>query len=325
MVPGLIFLIIILSLVLMKSADVVVVSIRRIAKETHTQVFALSAIILALATSFPELFVGITSAIEGASNLSLGVVLGSNIANIALVGGLTAFFVGKVHVYGEYMRRDVWIAFLAGILPIILASDGILNRIDGLILLTIYFAYSTGFFKKRYIEIGKEQQEEGFVYRFMRRFNHIDSAKSREFGKLFLGIAVMLFSADSIVKLSKLLAIEANIPLFLVGLFILAAGTSLPEFAFSLRSLEDHEPSMFFGNLLGSVIANSTLIVGVVSLIRPIEIFAFNEYLVASIFFVILFIIFIIFIRTKHRLDRWEAAVLLLLYSLFLFIEFTRL
>ena len=99
MIGALLSVIILFSFVLIKSTDLVVVALRRIGKQTKTKVFALSAIILALGTSFPELFVGITSALEGAPNISLGDVTGSNIANIALVGALAALIAGRVRVH----------------------------------------------------------------------------------------------------------------------------------------------------------------------------------------------------------------------------------
>lgn len=322
MTPGLIFLIIVFSLVLIKSADLVIVAIRRISKESQAGIFTVSAVILALGTSFPELFVGITSAIAGTPNLLLGVVLGSNIANLALVTGISGLLVGKIKIRGDYLKRDVWVAFLAGILPLFLILDKSLSRVDGLILLATYFAYSTGFFRRRYVEIGKEQAEESFVYRFLRKFNNVDGHHTKEFGRLFVGVALLLFSSDMIVRFSTRLASQANIPIFLVGLVVLAIGTSLPELAFSLRSLGDHEPSMFFGNLLGSTIANSTLVLGVVSIIAPIEIVAFNEYVLAAIAFLVVFASFWAFIRSKHRLDRWEAGLLLLFYFSLLVLEF---
>ena len=140
MIPSIIVSIIFLSLILIKSADMVVVAIRRLSRQTHTRAFAISAIILALGTSFPELFVGITSALEKTPVLSLGDVTGSNITNIALVGGLTALVAGRVRVYGEYLRRNVWMALVAGMLPAVLLFDKQLSRVDGLILITVYLA-----------------------------------------------------------------------------------------------------------------------------------------------------------------------------------------
>lgn len=322
MLPTIAVAILLLSLVLIKSADLVIVSIRRLSKQMHTGLFPLAAIILALGTSFPELFVGITSALEGTPNISLGDVTGSNIANISLVAGLTALIAGRVRVHGDYLRRDVLIALVAGALPLVLLIDSELSRVDGLILLTAYLAYATSFFRHRFMQIGREQQEESFIYRFFRKFNHIDSEKKRELGRLFVGLALMLFSADMIVRLAKYLANFANIPDLVIGLVIVAVGTSLPEFAFSLRSLEEHEPSLFFGNLLGSTIANSTLVIGIVSLIHPIKVVATKQYLIAVAAFILVFISFWVFIRSKHRLDRWEAFMLILLYLSFLVVEF---
>jgi len=167
------------------------------------------------------------------------------------------------------------------------------------------------------------------VYLFRRKYpdliaNHIDGSQRKEFGRLFIGIALLLASADGIVKLSSSLASTAGIPIFVVGLVVLAIGTSLPELAFSIKSISEHEPSMFFGNLLGSTIANSTLIVGTVSLIAPIKVIAFNEYLLAAVAFILVFSGFWFFVRSKHRLDRWEGGILLLIYITFLILEFSR-
>lgn len=322
MVPGLILLLILFSFILVKSADLSIIALRRVAKQTKTGLFALSAVILAIGTSFPELFVSITSAIEKEPGITLGVIIGSNIANISLVAGLTAFIVGKVNVHGDFLKRDVLIALIAGVLPLILIFDGELSRVDGFILLAIYGAYATGFFKSRYLEIAEEQKKESFYYRFLRKVNHMNGTKTKEFGKLFVGIALLLFSADVIVKLSTQLALAAGIEVFVIGLILIAAGTSLPELAFSLRSLEDHQPSMFFGNLLGSIIANSTLVIGAAAVIYPIKMTIDSEYIIAGGAFLLVFTSFWYFIRSKHRLDRWEAGVLLLLYSTFLLITF---
>jgi cation:H+ antiporter len=314
--------IILMSIVLIKSADIVIVAIRRISKETHTKVFALSAVILAIGTSFPELSVGITSALEGNSVLSLGDVAGSNIANLSLVVGLTALIAGRVRVHPNFLKRDVVIALFAGVLPLLLLIDGTLNRVDGLILIAVYIAYAGSFFKHRFSQIAKEhEEEESFVYRFFRKFNHIGAEKRREFGKLFIGLALMLFSADMIVRFASELAFMANIPNLVIGLIVVAIGTSLPEFAFSLESVEEHEPSMFFGNILGSTIANSTLVIGIVSLINPIVVHETHRFTLAAISFVAIYLLFWYFIRTKHRLDRWEAGILILFYVMFLILE----
>lgn len=310
------------SVLLIKAADFVIISLRRLSRQTKTGVFALSAVILAIGTSLPELFVGITSAAEKAPSLSLGVVLGSNIANISLVAGLAALITGRVYMKGELLRKDVLIAFIASLVPVFLILDKTLGRIDGLILIAVYLAYTTSLFRSRYLEIAEEHKKESFIYRFLRHFNYINGRNTKEFGRLFIGIALLLFSADMMVRISTAMALSAGIGIFVIGLILLAFGTSLPEVAFSFRSLEDHAPSMFFGNLLGSIIANSTLILGVTAIITPIKIISLNSYFIALIAFLVTFAVFWFFVRTKHRLDRWESLFLVILYIGFVVLTF---
>jgi len=314
---------VIFSIILIKSADLVITALRRINDKLKAGVFALSAIILAIGTSLPELFVGITSALEGSPNLSLGNVIGANIANISLVAGLGAVFAGRVRVRGKILGREMLLALGSGILPLLLIADKNLSRVDGLILLSAYLAYATSLFRSRFTEIAQEQEEEtSFVYRFVREFTRANGTYRREMGRLFVGVALLLFSADMIVRIAQYFANSLNLPIFIVGLFLLSIGTTLPEIAFSFRSLRDHEPSMFFGNLLGSIVANSTLVLGIVSFITPIQIVALNEYLVSAWTFVITTLIFWFFTRSKHRLDRWEAALLLIVYTIFIMVIF---
>ncbi|MFC1649456.1 sodium:calcium antiporter [Patescibacteria group bacterium] len=323
MIIILIIAILILSFVLIKSADNVIMAIKRLSHNSRKGVFAISAVILAIGTSLPEMFVGVTSALEGAPALSLGDVTGSNIANISLVAGFAALLAGRVRVQRGFLRRDVVSALVAGVLPIILMLDGSISRTEGLLLLVIYLGYASSFFRGRYGEIAKEHKRQNGVYKLVRRLNHIDSRRRKEIMRFVGGLVVMLLSAFAIVKIAVALGTLMGVPSFLIGLLVIAVGTSLPEFAFSLRSIEDHEPTMFFGNLLGSTIANSTLVIGVVALIHPITVVSTDKYFTAAAAFVIIFLTFWAFIRSKHRLDRWEAAILVILYFLFVFVEIT--
>lgn len=317
-----ILVLIIFSFVLIKSAEWVIVSLRRITKKTKINVFIISALILAIGTSLPELFVSITSAIEKTPNIALGVVLGSNIANIALITGLITLIVGKITVHESYFKKDVFLSLVAGLLPLALMADGVLGRVDGLILLSAYAAYASSFFKGRYQEIAKEHLKESFFYKFMREINHIDFDITKEYGRLFISLGALLFSAEMIITSAAKIATVIGIPIFVVSLVAIAIGTSLPELVFSLKSVKGGQPTMFFGNLLGSTIANSTLIIGITSVIHPIIIVSFVDYMNAVIAFVVVFLTFWFFIRSKHRIDRWEGGVLVLLYIIFILVEF---
>lgn len=314
-------LIVVFSFFLIKSSEQLVIATRRISRELKTKTFIVSALLLAVGTSLPELFVGITSALEGAPELSLGVILGSNISNIALIGALSAFIFGQIQIVGNYLKKDLILAFLAGILPFALLADGVLSRVDGLLLLSVYFVYSLSLFKERYEKISQEHRNEGFVYRFLREFSPVDVVKKKEIARFFISLTLLLFSSDILVKVSKSLAISLGIPIFLIGLILIAIGTSLPELVFSIKSLYGHQISMFFGNILGSTVANSTLIIGITAFISPIFVEDGKRYLTIAGAFAVVFTLFIFFVESKKRLDRWESALLLLFYLVFLLIE----
>ena len=301
-------LILFFSFLLIKASDILLVNLTSIARRTKLGQFAITSFLLALATSLPEFFVGVAAALADKPNLSLGNIIGANIANLSLVIGGAALFSGAVIVRGNFLRRDVFYAFLAGAAPMLLLIDKNLSRVDGLILLTLY-----GFYQFMVFTEGKQEKLAEEQEKFTPR---------KELGWTFLGVALLLFSADMIVRVASKVALIFNIPLLLVGLFVLAIGTTLPELTFSLRAVKKHQPTMVFGNLLGSIVANSTLVIGVVSLISPIRIQAFSEYLLATLAFVLIFGAFYFFTRTKHRLERWEGAFLLGFYLAFLLSEF---
>ena len=125
-----------------------------------------------------------------------------------------------------------------------------------------------------------------------------------------------------IVQFSLKLALVLNVPVIVVGLVLVSIGTTLPELALEIEAIRKHQSEMVFGNLLGSIVANSTLVVGTVVLISPITIKGFDEYLLATLVFIIAFGLFYFFVRTKRRLERWEGLVLLIVYLLFFLAEF---
>ena len=314
-------LIFIFCFLLIKATDILLINLKSLTSRTRIRAFAISGLIVALGTSLPELFVGITSALRGTPNLSLGNIIGANIANLSLIVGGAALIGGTVHVQGEFLRQDVFLAFLAGAAPMILLFDKQLSRLDGVILLTLYGFYQLMVFseQKKTAAVG---EEDSFVQRLIRRLNH--RGTRRELGWIFLGLALLLFSADMIVRLAKLVAVALNIPILLVGLILISLGTCLPELAFEIKAIKEKQPQMVFGNLLGSIVANATLILGLVSLISPIKIAAFVQYLIATMGFVVVFGAFYFFTRTKHRLERWEGGFLIGFYLAFVLSEFLK-
>jgi len=321
MIAFYLLIIIFFSFLLIKATDVLVLNLQSLAKRTRVGKFVITSLLLALATSFPELFVGVTAALEKRPSLSLGNIIGSNIANISLVIGGAALIGGTVTVRGRALRRDAVYAFLAGIAPMLFLLDNQLSRVDGLILLALYGLFNTWvFIERRRKKPVVFEEEGGFVFRIIRRINH--KGARRDFGWIFVGIVLLLVSADMIVRFGVKIAQFFNIPLLLVGLFLVAVGTSLPELAFSLEAIRKHQSEMVFGDLLGSIVANATLVIGITALISPINIRAFDEYFLATVSYILLFGAFYFFIHTKRRLERWEGAFLVGFYLAFLLGEF---
>lgn len=303
---------------LIKATDILVFHLKALARKTELGGFFLTSIVVGLATSLPEILVGITSALEGQPNISLGNVIGSNIADLSLVAGLAAFLGGSLNIRGKSHTTDFIHAFMAGIAPFILLLDHNLSRVDGFILIALYGFYNFLILRERNKEM-TEQEDGGFIAGLLRKIrrNHT----GRNFRYVFLGLAMMLFAADMIVKIGLKISEGIGIPVLLVGLFLVAVGTSLPELAFELKAVRRKESAMFVGNLLGSVVANGTLVIGLTAVIYPIEIRAFSEYTTASLFFIAVCSFFYFFIRSKQRLERWEGFVLLAIYILFIFLE----
>jgi len=313
------FLVLVFFLILIKATDLLIVNLKAFSKVSRMGDFVVTTLLLALATSLPEFFVGLLSALKGQPNLSLGNIIGANIANLTIVTGGAALIGGGLAVRGIFLRRDVFFTFLAGAAPLLLLLDRDLDRVDGIILLILYSFYSLWVLSERRRGMNQDQKE-SVTRHFFRELNYQKTKKEILF--IFLGIFLLLFSADMIVRLATKIALSFNLPVFLIGLFLVSLGTTLPELVFEIKAIQSHKTSMVFGNLLGSIVANSTLIIGIVAIISPIKIKAFDEYLLATIVYVIVFMVFYFFIRTKRRLDRFEAALLIGFYLAFLISEF---
>jgi len=313
-------LIFLLSFVLIKATDILIVNFTSLSQKTRLRKFALTGLILGLATSLPELFVGLSAAFEKESILSLGNIMGANIANLSLVVGGAALLGGTVIVRGDFLRRDIFYAFLAAASPMLLLSDGVLSRLDGLILLIFYVFYQVIVFNEHSFRLREREIKK--PQRLLRIFNLRSKTTRKEIAWIFLGIVLLLFAADALVKIAVKLAVTFNLPLLLVGLLIVAVGTTLPELVFEIQALRSRQSSMFLGNLLGSIVANGTLIIGLVALISPFRIQNLESYLLSMMSFLLIFAIFYLFIRTKHRLERWEGSLLLLIYLIFIFVVF---
>lgn len=315
-------IILILSLVLIKAADGVVVAVRRLTRITGFSGYAISAIILALATSLPELFVGITSAFSEAPSLSLGNIVGANIANITLIIGLAGLLGGAISIKDEkFLDQELPFALFAGLAPIILLWDRVLSRTDGLILLMLYGLYASGLFHRGFLAVGRHHQKENALHKLFVEIEEDKGHIRHELVRFFVSVVLLLLSADFIVRLATGIAAGMGMPLFMVGLLIISLGTTLPELAFSYETIRRGQPALLIGNSLGSIIANATFILGLVAIISPITIPHRREYLLTMITFLVSIFFFWFFAHTGRRITRLESGALLTVYIVFVWLQ----
>lgn len=306
------------SALLVKATDILTESLQRLAEITRLGKFAITSLLLALATSMPELVVSVTAALSGKSSLALGTIIGSNIADISLVIGGAAVIGGSFSIAGEFIKIDIFSVFLGGVMPLMLLLDNQLSRADGLILLLIYGMYNFSLLNKR---VDRPAGNQGKLLRKMWQTNNRRRTE-KWLAWLFLGAAMLVFSADMIIKTGVVVAKLAGVPMFLIGLFFLAVGTSLPELSFEIGAVKRKQVGMVLGDLFGSVVANSTLILGLVALISPIKLeTGLNAYLLAAAAFGVMFLLFWLFVKTKKKLERWEGLVLIGVYLAFAMME----
>lgn len=312
------FLYIILFLVsvyiLVKSGAIAVKNLVAVARYLRISEYVLAFILMALATSLPEFFVGINSALSKTSILSLGNVIGSNIVNLSFVLGAVVIIAKGIRIESKIAKRDTWLVFFISILPVLLLIDKNLSRADGVILLIAFIWY--------FRRILKDKEA------FKKRMNHV-ARTVEEFWQFIkdlivfiLAIVILLGSSWAVVKTAELIAQGLNLTLALIGLILVAIGTSLPELVFGIKSVITRHEGMNLGNLIGSTVINSTLILGITALVFPIKIEDFNLILTSGLFMILTILIVNFFIATKDKISLREGMILIGLYVLFLIIEF---
>ena len=306
-IPNIVYFIF-FGIILTISGIYLVKSLSKISRFLGISEFSAAFIIMAIATSLPELLVGISAATAGNSALSLGNVIGANILNLTIVTGII-ILMGKEIKTQKKVGKDIYFMLLAISLIIILYLAGSsLSRLDGVILLLFFFFNSYRILKKRkkYPKKTKDGNENN------KRFLALIT---------FLIALVFLFiSSNFVVTYASAIAIDFNFPQIIIGLFLISFATTLPELVFGVISGRLKHGEMGIGNQTGSVIVNSTLVLGIVSLIHPIKV-ATIPFLTSAIFMFIVGFIFLTFAITGRKLEKIEGVSLILIYVLFIIIE----
>lgn len=308
-------LIFILScLAIVKAGTWLVRSLSRIARFLKWREFTVAFILMAFATSIPELFVGISSAVQMKPELSFGNVVGSNIINLTLVVGVITLLTGGLKLKSALAREASLYTLTLAFLPILLMLDGAVSRVDGLVLLVGLAFYYTQL----------QEQEERFTKEFVDQIKWGWSGfKSflKDVG-LFVGsTTAVLIAAQGVVWSASSLVMLSPLSLSSIGLLIVALGTGLPELVFGLRAAALGRQELVLGGIMGSVVSNSTLVLGTTVFIYPLNVIDYRPYVVGIVFTVITLAAFAVFSRTDKKIGPAEALGLLVVYSVFVVVE----
>lgn len=232
-----------------------------IAKNFGVPPLIIGLTVVGIGTSAPEILISMVAAYEGNPALAVGNALGSNITNIALVLGITAL-VMPLTVKSETLRREYPIMFTVMLLALALVMDGHLGQIDGLILIS-------GLFVMLYwmIQTAKKQKRDPMEKEFEQEIPKITTQKA--FLWFFIGLVLLIISSRGLVWGSVNIAKAAGISDLVIGLTIVAIGTSLPELAASIMSALKKEHDIAIGNIIGSNMFNMLVVFGIPGLMSP--------------------------------------------------------
>ena len=297
-------------ILLIKGADFLVDGASSIGRRLNVSDLVIGLTVVAFGTSMPELFVNIFASIKGNTDIAIGNILGSNIANIFLILGISAVLfpltVGKGTVW-----KEIPLSLLAALLLGIMANDRLidkgqtsaLTRIDGLVFIAffiIFMYYSFGIAK---------------------RINGIDShTPQKQYGllkSLLLiggGLIGLGFGGNWIVKSAVQIALKLGVSESLIGLTIVAVGTSLPELATSAVAAYKKNAEIAVGNVVGSNIFNIFFILGLSSIIKPLPFQPGGNVDIGVVILASLLLFLCMFTGKRRSLDRWEAIVFIILY-----------
>jgi cation:H+ antiporter len=296
-------------------AEWLVLGSARLARSFGISALVVGLTVVAFGTSAPELVVSVVATLRDQSGVAVGNVVGSNIANIGLILGLAAL-ISSMRVQMRLLTREMPVMLLATVAFLVFSYDGALSRIDGALLLAGFAGYMLMMLRAARIEPTLiESQFEGFE-QAERMVDPDSSHRLRNTLLLIVGLIVLAGGAQLLVTSAVFFARALGISELVIGLTVVAIGTSLPELATSAIAALRGEADIAIGNIVGSNIFNILLILGVAPLVRPMAVdgtlFSF-EIPVMVAFALVLPLLG----RTGLKVARWEGLLLLLAYLAF--------
>lgn len=307
-----------------KSADWFLKAVDLLGKHFKWPAFLVGVILVGFGTSLPELATSVSSIIQGTNNVAIANIIGSNMANILLVLGLSTFFLGTIKFKKDLINLDLPYLFCITVLFIILIFDGNLSLADGIVLLTGFVMYLVYSLSQHYITAKHSSMFQTVKMLFARK-NKTEVKKDEKAKKakdsnniyqvVFLAIVSLIILAlasrltvESVLDIASYLGVGIEIVTFLT----IALGTSLPELLVSFKALKQNKGDLVLGNIIGSSIFN-ILLVGGVSAVMSQQFIG-----VGVLFWSILGLFFATLIAILNGITKsihaWEGAIFVMIY-----------
>ena len=288
----------------LKGADYLTEGAAAVARRMHIPEMIIGLTIVAAGTSAPELFVSVVSALKGTSDMAVGNVVGSNIMNTMLIVGVAAM-VAPMNISKNTVKKDLPFTVAASMLLLFLAFDHFLGHVGGFMLLAgfaLFMAYSI-YSASRSPEPDSNDQ-----------VAQMSKLKSAIF--VLGGLLLLIVGSNVFVDHASQLALSMGISEGVVGLTVVAGGTSLPELATTVVAARKGQSALAIGNVIGSNVFNILLILGLTATIHPLQIEGITTIDMAVMLLSVSFVW--IFCFTRLKVERWEGATLLVGYLAYL-------
>ena len=282
---------------LIYGADFIIEESEKIALHYNISHFVIGATLIALGTSLPEMAVSVSASMKGSADIAVANVIGSTIFNISLVLGVVFLIAKKINPDRDIFAKDSAWSLIPILIFILMSIDGKLTFLDGLLFLILMAAYLVFLITSNSVdEIDEELAKEKFAW-----------GKSALF--LAIGFVFVVGGADFAIDSASNIARSFGISEWMIGLFLVAFGTSLPELTISIKAAMNNNADLAIGNIIGSNVANFTMVLGITSMINPLNVnLSANFFDIAAAFVASLMLVFI----TANKLYNKSAGIVLM-------------
>lgn len=297
-----IFILIAALALVVKSATLATRYAARLAGGLKVSRYVIGFIVVAVISIMPETFISVWSAIEGHPELGLGTLFGGNVADLTLVFTAVVLLARRnLKIDGKIIKEDSVLPFLV-LIPVVLGLDGVYTRKEGAALVIagiIFYWYSL---RRGGVEAKPDQGPKPWKLNFF---------------LLLVSMSGLLIGSHYVIRAATDLATRLAVPASLIGVAVVGVGTTLPELLFAIKSARQKDDDLAIGDVFGTVLADATVVVGVLALIRPFAFPAGIAY-TAGVAMVLAAFLLIYFMRTGKELSRNEALLLLVFWAAFI-------